>query len=332
EGLRFADEVEAARRAVRELHAHGAQVVILLSHSGQEYYKKQEGGAGGDVYVGDETIARETPGIDLIVGGHLHVPLYTPLRVGSTLIVNTGCYLERAGEAELDYDTAARKVVSSTGSLTELYVDKTGQDPAVKKVVDRWYDQVGRALSVVVATTTADLRRDDSTDSPMGDWITDCMRHWSKTDLAVINAHGIRADIPPGPVRLRELFEVAPFDDYLSTVYIKGADLRKVLEFSVSGAAAGLLQLSGATVSYDPKAPVGSRVRDVVVEGRPLEPDAEYSVVAPDFVLQGGSGYTAFSASTDEADQGLLIRDVLGWCARREGVISAPAGGRMKPL
>ena len=323
-GIEFQPEVEAARKAVAALKAQGAEVVIMLSHVGQE---RGDAPAG----LGDQTVAREVPGIDMVVGGHSHIPLEPALKAGDTLIVNTGCYLERAGKVVLDYDSAAGKVVAATSTLHRLWIDEVGQDPAVKAITERWEQQVGKALDVVVATAAVALTRDRASDSPMGNWMTDCLRRWSKTDIAFQNAGGIRTEFGPGPVRLRDIFSLMPFDNRVTTVYVKGVDLKDLFEHSV-GKAPGVLQLSGAAVTFDPAKPMGERVAGIEVRGRALEPEALYSVAAADFIVQGGDGFGAFSNALDRADHDTLIRDVLGWCAREAGEIKAPVGGRLKKL
>ena len=61
-------------------------------------------------------------------------------------------------------------------------------------------------------------------------------------------------------------------------------------------AAAGVFpQVSGLTMTVDTKAPPGDRVRDVRVNGQPLQPDRMYTVAIADFIFRGGDGYTMFA-------------------------------------
>jgi 2',3'-cyclic-nucleotide 2'-phosphodiesterase (5'-nucleotidase family) len=39
----------------------------------------------------------------------------------------------------------------------------------------------------------------------------------------------------------------------------------------------------------------GNRVRDVVIQGQPLDPARTYTVAIPDFMLRGGDGYSMFA-------------------------------------
>ncbi|MCS6831839.1 MAG: metallophosphatase, partial [bacterium] len=62
EGIEILDAIDTARRLVPELRSR-ADVVVLLSHLGYEV---------------DQRLAREVPGIDIIVGGHSHTRLAKP--------------------------------------------------------------------------------------------------------------------------------------------------------------------------------------------------------------------------------------------------------------
>ena len=47
-------------------------------------------------------------------------------------------------------------------------------------------------------------------------------------------------------------------------------------------------------MTVDPSAPGANRVRDVRVNGQPLDPNKTYMVAIPDFILKGGDDYTMF--------------------------------------
>ncbi|HVE14630.1 MAG TPA: bifunctional UDP-sugar hydrolase/5'-nucleotidase [Elusimicrobiota bacterium] len=322
-GLEFEDEAAAARREVAALKAEGAQVIVALTHVGLVR-------PGNAPFEDDVRVAGEVPGIDLIVGGHSHTFLEQPIRdeVHGTLIVQDGQYLSKVGLTTLEYDPAAGKVVSSQDSLRELWVDEFGEDPDTLAIVRRYQQDVGKVLDVVIATATATLTRDRERESSLGDWMTDCQRRWTKTQVGFQNGGGIRADLPAGPVRLRQLFEIMPFDNYLVTTTLTGKQVREVLEQGVSGRI-GVLQMSGVAVRYDPKAPMDARVREVRVGGEPLRDDRTYSVTAEDFMVQGGDGYGALGRGEDEALSDTLMRDAMAWCARTRPLIERPAAGRI---
>lgn len=322
-GLRFRDESEEARDQVAELRAQGAEVVIALTHVG---FRRP----GAAPFQDDQAIAAAVPGIDLIVGGHTHTALYRPVREpkNGTWIVQAGHYLQHVGVASLAVDRASHRLVHVHGRLEPLWIDRYGQDPELLAAVKGFQAEVGKELDVVIGSASAALARSQTEESAMGDWMTDCMRDWGGADAAFQNAGGIRSELDAGPVTLREVYEVMPFDNRMVVLRLGGAALREVLENGVNGAH-GLLQVSGVQLRYDPQAPAGRRLREASVAGKPLQDSRLYDVVATDFMVMGGDGYTAFGKAARKEEKETLLREVLARCVKKSSRISPPTGGRL---
>lgn len=324
-GLEFRREVDEAKAAVKALRAQGATVIIALTHVG---FEKPDGPA----FEGDQTIAAEVQGIDLIVGGHTHTALRQPLREAAygTLIVQAGTGLSALGEVLLDIDAASGRVVSSRARLVDLWLDETGEDPDVARRVADEREAVSRLYDVVVATATAALMRNAEGESSLGDWMTDCLRRWAGTQTAFQNGGGIRADLRPGPVTLRDLFNVMPFDNRVVKLKIRGRHLKAAVDHGV--AARGMLQVSGLEVRYRRGEKPGRRLEDLRVGGLPLEEDGLYTAAALDFMVSGGDGYSSLGSAEEKKETETYMRDVLRWCAEKTAVIEPPAPGRLTPL
>lgn len=317
-GLEFKGEIETAARLVAAARKEGADVVIALTHIGIEKPDRAP-------FLGDQTLAAHVPGIDLIVGGHSHTAIPEPSThpAGGTLIVQAGSFLSYLGQVDLEIDPKTKKVVKASGRLHELWVDEYGEDAAMKTLVERYRREVAPMVDVAVGTAAETLTRDHHRESHLGGWMTDCLRKWSKTDIAFQNSGGIRADLKAGPVTRRDLFNVMPFDNYVVTLNLKGRGVRQILERSVDGAARGLMQVSGISMRWDPSAPPGRRVRRALVDGQPLDDERFYSVTAPDFIVKLGDGYTPFADAVDVAYSQTLVREALEWCAQGYSPIRA---------
>lgn len=323
-GLSFRREVDEARDMVRELRRRGATVIIAVTHMGFERGK-------GEPFVGDQTLAARVPGIDLIVGGHTHTFLDAPYRDrrNKTLVVQAGTGLSRVGEAVLELDPQTGRVLGSRWRARDLWLDETGEAQDLLALVQRYESEVGPALDVVVGTAAESLTRDRFAESTAGDWMTDCTREWAGTDLAFQNSGGIRADVPAGPVTLRRLFEIMPFDNAVVTMTLTGRQVRALLEQGVSGGA-GLLQVSGLRFFYRGGAGPGGRVEEIWIGDRPAVSTAGYTAAAADFIVEGGDGYGVFAQAAGKRSTETLLRDVLGWCARRGPLRAAPRDRIMK--
>jgi 2',3'-cyclic-nucleotide 2'-phosphodiesterase (5'-nucleotidase family) len=99
--------VEVLPALVPRLRAEGAHLVILLSHLGLGW----PAWPGDPMY--DLQVAAAVPGIDVIVGGHSHVLLEGPKRVGETLIVQAGVYGSHLGRLDLIFDPTAGRIADT---------------------------------------------------------------------------------------------------------------------------------------------------------------------------------------------------------------------------
>ena len=322
-GLVFENEILVAQRLVADLKERGAEIIIGLNHVGQE-------GPDRPPFEGDRALAAAVPGIDVIVGGHTHdaIPIPRPEPSG-TLIVNAGSYLKTVGVVTLDFDTESHTIISKSGEVRNLWLDEVGEDPEIKKIVERYEQKIGRELDVVISRAEVDLPQDRKRLSPAGAWLTDCVRKWTKTDVVIQNAGGLRSGLSKGPVRYRNMFEVMPFDNYLTTLYMKGSSILKALEHGVSFAP-HIVQFSGLEMTWDDDRPRGKRVQKVMVRGRRLRDNETYSVTASDFMINGGDGDKSFAEGVDKVTTRDLVRDVLSWCARRYSPITMPDLSRVK--
>ncbi len=115
-----------------------------------------------------------------------------------------------------------------------------------------------------------------------------------KADAALINGGSIRASIAPGPILVKHIHTALPFDSYFVAIRMGGGHIREALEHRVASGAGAFPQVSGMSSSYSMTAPPGSRVRNILMGGTPLELDREHLVATNDFLAAGGDGYTVF--------------------------------------
>ncbi|MFW6352420.1 MAG: bifunctional metallophosphatase/5'-nucleotidase, partial [Bacteroidota bacterium] len=80
---------ETVQRQADLLREQGAQVIILLSHSG---------------WAEDKRIAEATTGVDIILGGHDHIETEKPQKVNESFIMHSSYYLQYLGMLELAFD------------------------------------------------------------------------------------------------------------------------------------------------------------------------------------------------------------------------------------
>ncbi|MGE5702971.1 MAG: bifunctional metallophosphatase/5'-nucleotidase [Clostridia bacterium] len=302
-GLTFKNPVEVAKELVPKLKKD-ADHVIIVSHIGIEV---------------DREIAKNVPGIDLIVGGHSHTPLKTPEVVNGTYIVQDWEYGKSLGRADLYY--LDKELVAFSGGLKE-YDETVKPDPEIEKQVKDVVKQVDEVMNVVIAKAEVDLDGDRklvrSRETNIGNYIADTMLARTKTiagheaDVALTNAGGIRVQLKAGDITKKDLYSLLPFPNTLVVIEATGEELKKALENGVSKVeeeAGRFPQISGMSFTYDRTKPAGERVLEVKIGDAPLDLKKTYKVATNDFIAVGGDGYE--SLKKNAFNTGLTLYSVI---------------------
>jgi 2',3'-cyclic-nucleotide 2'-phosphodiesterase (5'-nucleotidase family) len=81
----------------------------------------------------------------------------------------------------------------------------------------------------------------------------------------------------------------------------------------------------------DATAPLGDRVREVMVQGKPLDPERRYTLAVPDFLLLGGDNYTMFDGQKVlvDPDSGALMVAALQKYIAARGEVAPAVEGRI---
>jgi 2',3'-cyclic-nucleotide 2'-phosphodiesterase (5'-nucleotidase family) len=321
-GLTFHSPVETARRLVPELRRR-ADLVVCLSHLG---------------LAEDRRLAAAVPGIDVIVGGHTHTVVETPLRVGTTYIVQAGERGDVLGVLEIEVKDGS--VVSASGRLVPVD-GAAGEEMKMSALVERYRRESEGILGEVVGRAVVDFigRREmvRSGETNLGNLVADAVREAVPSDAAIVNGGAIRASVPAGEVTAAHLYNVLPFDTFIVAFELSGSELRALLEDGLGGLGklgGGFPQVSGMSYSFDASAPAGSRLGKVRIGGAALRDDGRYVVALNDFLAAGGDGYRGLEGKKPAAGRpGYFLRDALTdyWKARGEisrGVEGRIIGGR----
>jgi 5'-nucleotidase len=286
----------------------------------------------------DERMAREVPGIDLVIGGHEHDPLENV--VGTTLITKAGAdgvFVVRIDlQATTDGKVLARqhRFIPVTPELPE--------DPAMAALVARYEARLGEALNVRIGETRVPLDARNTAlrtgETNAGNLITDVMRARLRADVAVMNGGGIRGNqlVPAGPLSKKDINALLPFLNVVVMLEVPGKVLQDVLERSVSAYPrefGGFLQVSGVSFTFDPTRPAGQRVVRVLVNGEPLDPERRYTLATNSYTAAGGDGYAMLATAKPLVfpQDGPGLVETLYDAITRAGVISPATEGRIVP-
>jgi len=240
----------------------------------------------------------------------------------------------------------------SEGRLIDI---QPGREPAkeISALVEQYSLRVKAELDEVIGEALLDLEGQGARrrETNLGDLLTDILRIETGSDLAVLNGGGIRTDILKGPIRVKTVLDVLPFNNFPVVLRLSGKEIREVLEQGVSdlgGHGGKFLQVSGLRLVYRQSAPPGNRVQEIRINGQLLDPDREYLLATNDFLAAGGDGFSVFQkAFPNEAsrpdwkpesgsgrvvlyDRGRTIQELVIAYIKKQKKVTASTDGRIR--
>ncbi|WP_434451802.1 bifunctional metallophosphatase/5'-nucleotidase [Lentzea sp. E54] len=350
--IRFGDEVKAANKYANLLDAIGVKSIVLLVHQGDQVTSSGGGPNACNVAPqnpGSYIATNVSPKIDAVFSGHSHQHYNCVVKdpAGNPRPFIEGLAFGRElSVVDLKIDRRTRDVVRGETKADNKIVTRTvTPDPAIQSIIDLAKQKSGPIANRPVGTIAADIVRAAvaSGESPLGNLIADSQLAATTGNgavLALMNPGGVRADLTyaqkgaegNGVVTYEEAFTVQPFGNILQTVTLTGANLKNVLEQQFTAARTFVLQPSaGLKYSYSASAPFGSKVSDVVLNGAPLDPSANYRVTINSFLQGGGDGFSEFTLGKDITGGGIDLDAFSAYLAAHPNQ-GAPATDRITKL
>ena len=324
--------VDAAREA-------GAQYVVALGHVGNEET------CAPWTYA---DIIANTTGIDAFLDGHSHdTDQVTMKNKDGVDVLRSACGTKLGGVGWLKIEAATGKLTTglytwdNAVSAPELLGIQNNASQAVKAATTA----LNQKLSQKVAKSAVDLTIYDpeavdqsgkpirivrNAETNLGDLCADAYRDQSGADIAFVNGGGVRTSLKAGDITLGDILKVHPFGNAMCVVEATGQQILDALEFgarNVPGENGGFLQVSGLTYEIhtyiESTATTDSngmftgvtgeyRVKNVMVDGKPLELDKVYTLASHNYMLKnGGDGFNMFMDCKLLVDESMLDNQVL---------------------
>jgi 2',3'-cyclic-nucleotide 2'-phosphodiesterase (5'-nucleotidase family) len=336
--LEVRDIVPGVREEVRTLRAAGADAIVVVLHSGLDepssYDTTGSGPASENVAA---RVAREVPGIDVIIFGHTHREL-ADTTIGTTLLTQPRNWGGSVSVSRLTLARADRgwRVVARKGSVVRArgHAEQAGVLAATQDAHARTLQYVSAPLGTTPVAWRADSARVQ--DSPITDFVLEVMRRNSGADLASTAAFSLNAEFGPGPITMADMAELYPYENnVLRAIRISGKQLREYLEFSakyfrgltpdslIDSRVPGFNYdiVSGVDYVIDVSRPIGSRITRLERNGRAVTPADSFTLALNDYRQVGGGGFAMLAGSPLVYDQQQVIRQLLVDEVKKQGVI-----------
>ena len=259
------DAVESLNTLVPQMRAEGADVVLVLSHSG----------IGDNVYEkGEENVGYQIagiPGVDAVVTGHSHAEFpsgdgsgfyekYPGVdgvngTINGTPVTMAGKYGDHLGVIDLNLSFTDGKwtVNKGTGAIRKIDTKSTETDQSIWAIAKEAHEGTVNYVRQEVGQTTAPINSFFALvkDDPSVQIVNNAQIWYAKSQLAgtpeanlpILSAAapfkaGTRGDataytdIPAGPIAIKNVADLYLYDNVTAILKVTGADIREWLEMS----------------------------------------------------------------------------------------------------
>lgn len=340
--LEFRDITSSLAPVVDDLRERGANLVVVLAHSGLEGSSYDTASTGLPPENQVARIAHEVGGVDLVLMGHSHGEIADTVIAG-VHVVQAKNWAESLAEVTVDMERPAGGAWRPARIEGRLHRgDPARPDSAFLNAL-RWeHERTLAYVRSVVGTSTEAMstRFARVRDTPAIDFINEVQRRVTGADLSAAAAFTTEARIPQGDVRVADIAGLYIYDNTLKAVRVSGAQLRAFLERSASyfrqwpvAADSSLIDpeqrgynfdmVSGVEYVIDVSRPVGDRIRELRRDGEPVADTDTFSLALNSYRQQGGGGFDMVASAPLAYDGQREVRELLFEEVGRTGQLNA---------
>jgi 5'-nucleotidase len=182
-------------------------------------------------------------------------------------------------------------VVSRDGQLSEFlfHNQHIKFDHSLYKYIKPYLKQAEEYQKDIYGYVQNPMNVTSDEESPLGDFIADCLQNASRSDVSLVNMGMLRINWPRGNLSYYTLFETIPFQNQISSFEMTGEELLKAIAILQSAnlafySTAGLRQYVGIN-------PSKHLINVTLFNGTVIENEKTYLVSAPDFLMKGGDDF-----------------------------------------
>ena len=340
EGVTFADPITEVNKVIDEVEARALadnrvyNNYIILAHLGVDATTPVEwrGSTLAEALSQNSKLAGKRV---IVIDGHSHT--VQSATYGDNVTYNqTGSYLNNIGKVTLK----SEQLLGEASLISAADTASVTPDALITELVNEIKVKYeGENAQVVIENNPVELNGERSNvrvrETNLGNAVTDAIYAYgqtgfsNKTSLAVTNGGGLRATIAKDQLVTKgDIIAVLPFGNIISQITVTGQQIQDMFTKSLSSAlqtdketgkflldengaplfeaSGGFLQISGATVFYDPTLPVKERVLLIGIlnpetgEYDDLDLEKTYYLATNDFLAAGGDGYTMLGGAREE--------------------------------
>lgn len=304
-----------------------ADIIVLMSHLG---------------YQEDCRLAEQVEGLDVILGAHTHHLLEHGVRVGKTLIAQTGRFGQYVGHVRLVWDRTAGQITEATAEV--MASEKYQQAEDIVTVICEEQKKAEKLLSRPLTVLGTDLLMNWEQETPFASFLAASIREKTGAEIGLANGGLLLADLNHGSVTSADLLRCVPHPLNLCAVTLTGEQLGQILEQAIQpeivrkrlygcgfrGQIEGWMGVDGLHIQYLPGEQPS--IVSIEVNGQPLVNSQEYRVGTVDMFMYNRLFPTLLQGRDIRFFLPAMLREILAETLRNEQMLLGAFSPRWIPV
>jgi 2',3'-cyclic-nucleotide 2'-phosphodiesterase (5'-nucleotidase family) len=247
----------------------------------------------------------ECEGVNYILGGDTHERVRKPIQCKFAKVVEPGAFGSFIGKLDLTIKNG--KVIADSYSLLEVKESELKPNKQVLELIKEKEHIYEKDINKIVGYSTIPLYRYFVVENPIDTLIVDALK-WKFPEINIALSNGFRFCPPRStrdetgniPIHNGFIYDMLPVDSTVRTGVVTGQQLKDWLEKELNNVFAKdaskrfggwVIKFKGMKVEFRAFDSLGNRVESILVDEKPIDLLAEYSVLAcerdgdPDDVL-----------------------------------------------
>ena len=184
-----------------------------------------------------------------------------------------------------------------------------GSEHIMEEIIAPYKSQLTEQMEEIIGTAEVSMTK-ERIESSLGNWMTDILLDeanrlsTNKIDLALQNYGGVRtSSIQQGPITVRKIYELMPFDNMLVVLDVNGDILMKLFD--------RIADYGGWPISRGVHFEiVEGKAINVTLNGEKIDGDKIYRFAVSDYIANGGDDAN-FLRNVPQQDFNITIRDAI---------------------
>lgn len=218
---------------------------------------------------------------------------------------------------------------------TDLTItDEKGEKREIENFITPYREHIASDLNTVLAYSPQTIDKSGRWQTPMGNLFSDVVikmadpiffaREKQHIAICLLNHGGVRSIIAKGDITVRTAFEIMPFENSLVIVMLKGNQILEMVHYIIDEKKPH--PLSGLTFTIDSN----NQPQNMMIQGKPFDIEATYSVATNDYLYNGGDNMTFFKKGVQMFDLDYKLRNILIDYFKSVDTVEAPTDIRIR--